>query len=384
MQLSCIHCGKPFRISQEQLGGTGRCPHCGGQIQLPKAGAESPTAEEASPSGVRAWWDNSVSAVVSVIIHLLLMLILAFVSYNSYSGEGIGEEVLIGELPSETLTDAADEELSSEEATTDNADEELEEMEIEPIVVTTEDSTLAELAEPSALSGGESSRGFDVGTITMGGGSMAGGSWDGLMQTLRRNGLDIVITFDSTGSMGGEINVVKSQISRIGKSLIKLVPKARISLCTYRDQGESYLVRGIPLTNNIQELDQFLAGVSADGGGDDPEAVQEGLRWAVTENQFNRSARKVVLLFGDAPPHRVDLPECLRIASGFHRQQEGVVSTVTCRRPARMMEFEQIANVGGGEAYLTSDERQIMTELMTLVFGGEYRAKVVEALELME
>ena len=47
----------------------------------------------------------------------------------------------------------------------------------------------------------------------------------------------------------------------------------------------------------------------------------------------------------------------------------GVVSTVTCRRSVRLPEFEEIAQMGGGEAFLTSDERQIMTQLLILVFG---------------
>jgi hypothetical protein len=33
---------------------------------------------------------------------------------------------------------------------------------------------------------------------------------------------------------------------------------------------------------------------------------------------------------------------------------------------------------------LTSDQRQIMTQLMVLVFGSEHRAKVLEAFKLLE
>ena len=40
MQLSCIHCGQEFSITADQLGGRGRCPHCHGEIELPKASDE--------------------------------------------------------------------------------------------------------------------------------------------------------------------------------------------------------------------------------------------------------------------------------------------------------------------------------------------------------
>ena len=54
-------------------------------------------------------------------------------------------------------------------------------------------------------------------------GEVAGLSWDELVSKLRRDGLDIVFTFDSTGSMSGEINELKRQIGRIGTKLKKLI-----------------------------------------------------------------------------------------------------------------------------------------------------------------
>ncbi len=377
MQLSCIHCGQPFTISQEQLGGRGQCPHCGGSIRLPRA--DENTDDEPVDAGSTNWWKNSISGLISVVVHMCLLLILAMIGYNSYSGEGLGEDVLIGELPSEILSDAQDEELNSDETAKEMAEAEADDtLDVEPTIEVTAETELAVLTVPSPSSSGGESGTFNFGAVSAAGGSMAGGSWDGLLQNLRRNGLDIVITFDSTGSMGGEIREVKEQIKRIGDTIIKMVPKARIGLSTYRDEGEEYVVRGLPLTNDTQAIESYLRGVTASGGGDPPEAVQEGLRWAVEKNKFRPNARKVILLFGDAPPHRSDHDECLRIASDFHRQNKGIVSTVTCRRSI-LPEFEEIAQMGGGEAFLTTDERQIMTQLLILVFGSRYRSKVLEA-----
>jgi hypothetical protein len=313
-------------------------------------------------------------------------LIFALIKFGGQSGEGLAEDVLIGELPSVQLGDAQDEELSQEEQpTSEESAEELDEMlEVEPPIEPTTDTFADEqLAIVSPSTSGGDSGSFDLGTVTVGGGSMAGGGWDGFLQNLRRNGLDIVITFDSTGSMGGEIREVKEQIKRIGGTLLKMVPKARISICTYRDNGDDFVVQGLPLTSEITEIDSYLAGISADGGGDEPEAVQEGLRWAVSKNQFRPNARKMLLLFGDAPPHRQDHGTCLSIASDFQREHNGIVSTVTCRRGTRLDEFIEIAEMGGGEAFLTSDERQIMEQLIVLVFGSKFRSKVLEAFEIM-
>ncbi len=383
MQLSCIHCGQAFTITKEQLGGSGQCPHCDGSIRLPRAEDDADQAE-APPSEPSHWLENSISGLVSIVLHMALLLILALIGYNSYSGEGLGEDVLIGELPSEQLSDAQEEELSAAEASEETADEAFEEMlEVEPEIAPADTSEFAELAVPTPSSGGGEAGSFDIGTITVGGGS-GGGSWDGLLQNLRRHGLDIVIAFDSTSSMEGEIREVKQQIQRIGDTLVKLVPKARIGLVTYRDHGDRYVAQGLPLTSNIQIIAEFLRDVEADGGGDIPEAVQEGLRWAVERNQFRGNARKVILLFGDAPPHAPDYETCKNTARDFHVQQKGIVSTVTCRQRIKLPEFEGIAQSGGGEAFLTADEREIMTQLLVLVFGSRYRSKVVDAFKLME
>jgi hypothetical protein len=184
--------------------------------------------------------------------------------------------------------------------------------------------------------------------------------------------------------MQGEINQVKSQISRIGSTLLTLVPKARISVCTYRDEGDEYVVRGLPLTSDLQQISDFLSRIRAQGGGDAPEAVHEGLRWSIEQNNFRSRARKVILVFGDAPPHEQQLTVCLQLASDFHGLQKGVVSTVTCRSHRKLESFVQIAEVGGGEAFLTADERQIMTQLIVLVFGSRHRAKVLEAFEMLD
>jgi Mg-chelatase subunit ChlD len=390
MKLNCIHCGGGFSVRTEQLGTAVACPHCQGVVNLPRATSDAAVEEEVvrrEPSGLLT---NSVSGLVSTVFHLFLLVLVALAGPCNSGGDapGEGEDVMIGVMPSETLSDKQEESLDSSAADVESesaADEALDELEVDPPTETSDDSALDDIAlNPTKLSGGGSSS-FDLGMVSVGGGT-EGGGWDGMLQRLRRSGLEIVIVFDSTGSMGGEISEVKRQAQRIGNSLIKLVPKARISIVTYRDEGSGYVVLEpiLPLTSDIQMIDRYLEPIQANGGGDHEEAVQAGLREAIAQNEFRSGSRKVILLFGDAPPHARDQAECLRLAQDFHQQAKGVVSTVTCRNRTRLKEFIEIAQVGGGEAFLTTDEQQIMTQLMILVFGSQYRAKVLEAFELME
>jgi DNA-directed RNA polymerase subunit RPC12/RpoP len=393
MELSCIHCGRPVTISAEQLGSEQECPHCGQTIVLPEAdnlalGHSHYNEEHEAVVRRKQWLSGSFSALASCVIHMAIVLAIAIIPYGSRNapGEGTDEDVLIGALPSEQLTQSQQENLDPAEVIKQNSEaEQFEEpLEVEAPAPQASDAA-ADLAVSSlSPSSGGDAGSFDLGAVSIGGAAGGGGDWEGMVQGLRRTGLDIVITFDSTGSMSGEINQVKEQISRIGTVLTKLIPKARISICTYRDEGDEFVVKGLPLTSDISEVQYYLNAIEAGGGGDHPEAVHAGLQWAVNNNQFRPQARKVILLFGDAPPHREKLQFCLAVASDFQGNQNGVVSTVTCRSPSPLPEFYEIAQSGGGEAFLTSDQRQIMTQLMVLVFGSRHREKVIEAFRLLD
>ena len=385
MKIICVHCGGEFTIRPEDLGGKGACPHCRGTIALPKAAG--PASGEAGHERQRPtnWLDGSIAGLVSLVLHMTAFLIIALLQdMGGQGGAGEGEEVLIGLMPTQNLVDRPEEQLTATEVERQQSSA-LSDLELEaPSPGTTATAATGELSAAALTAGGPDAGSFDVAIGGVGGAAAGGGSFEGLVGTLRRTGLDVVLCFDSTGSMGGEIDQVKRQIERIGQALITLIPKARISVCTYRDKGDDYVVKGLPLTTNIQDVSDYLGKIRASGGGDHPEAVEEGLAWSSSQNQFRPTARKVILVFGDAPPHREKLQRCLELATEFRQQHKGIVSTVTCRSRTPLPEFYQIATAGGGEAFLTTDQREIMTQLMVLVFGSQHRQKVIEAFKLIE
>ena len=110
--------------------------------------------------------------------------------------------------------------------------------------------------------------------------------------------------FDSTSSMGAEVDTVKERIVEIGGALMRKLPNTLIGVVTYKDYADTPTVAGVSLTKDLAQLNAFLAGVKATGGGTVlPEAVLPGLHWAMEHSGFRPKARKVVLLFGDAPPY---------------------------------------------------------------------------------
>jgi Mg-chelatase subunit ChlD len=382
LNILCVHCGKQFSITAEQLGTRGKCPHCGATIRLPKA--ESGFEGHRELQKPSSWSENWMSGLGSLILHTFLLLLLLLVPWGGQSGdEGHeGESVAIGELDRNSLEQG---DSNWERTAVRPEDRQFFQPSEETVQPLSDQAAWADEAlsvRIPALSGGaDPSLRFDTSSAS----AAQGGAQDfGEMVTqLKRDGLDIVLAFDSTGSMDSEIRQVKNKIEKIGTALFQLVPKTRISVCTYRDHGDEYVVKGLKLTDNLGKVSEYLDSIAASGGGDEPEAVDQGLSWSIEENAFRPRARKVILLFGDAPPHPSRRKTCLNLAGTFRRQQNGIVSTVTCHSDRRLEDFVEISQVGGGESFLARDEQEIMTQLMVLVFGSTHREKVIQALDLL-
>jgi hypothetical protein len=165
---------------------------------------------------------------------------------------------------------------------------------------------MSQVSSSSELGGGDGNRGMHSGQDGMG-----LQSFGSLIKDLQE-GLDLVIVFDSTSSMGAEIDAMKLRFFELGYLLMRALPETRVGLVTYKDVGDVPPVAFSPLTNDLQQLYSFLAMVQPQGGGDDiPEAVGLGIWQAVEGFSFRAEAVKVILVFGDAPPHAVHLPESL-------------------------------------------------------------------------
>jgi hypothetical protein len=324
------------------------------------------------------------AVLVSTILHTIVLIFLALVFVTQ-------------QHPRSPLTIVAvqEEGLSEADLMTDVVEIETEPVTEEPLNLSlaAEEMPLSELGELAAVSLLDGLEGLNEGGIDEG----LEGQFGEKIHYARTHGLDIVLVFDSTGSMGAEIDEVKGRIHSIGTALLEKIPSTRISLVTYRDhlahrarpedpgwrQGrEHYVVKGIPLTRRLSDFDQFLIGVTAGGGGDHPEAVLEGLKWAIERNDFSPKSLKVILIFGDAPPHSRDMRHCIKLAKLFRRRHEGTISTITCRMPQPLQDLYEIARAGGGEAHTLKNTRWLLQELLVLTFGSDHRDKVLEFFEL--
>lgn len=117
---------------------------------------------------------------------------------------------------------------------------------------------------------------------------------------------DIVLAVDTTGSMGGAIADVRTNLSEIVADVRASQPTAQFAVVSYRDEGdgaELFTVR-TPLTDVEADIQAGVDSLAAGGGGDLPEAWINAL-WQISTGAitYRVDSSRIVVLVGDAPSH---------------------------------------------------------------------------------
>lgn len=117
--------------------------------------------------------------------------------------------------------------------------------------------------------------------------------------------LDLMIMCDTTGSMWDELDYLKAEledvVTRIKKENANI--PTRLSVNFYRDEGDEYVVREFPFTQDLDAAVNAISQQYADGGGDTPEAVHTALESAINSHDWDENSVKIMFLVLDAPPH---------------------------------------------------------------------------------
>ncbi|MGS2615833.1 VWA domain-containing protein [Micromonospora sp. LZ34] len=117
---------------------------------------------------------------------------------------------------------------------------------------------------------------------------------------------DVVLLVDTTGSMGGAIANVRTNLQQVIADVRTAQPGAHFAVASYRDTGdgaELFRVRQ-DLTDDATALQTAVDGLAAGGGGDTPEAWVNALV-EVSEGAigYRSGSSRIVVLVGDAPSH---------------------------------------------------------------------------------
>jgi hypothetical protein len=122
------------------------------------------------------------------------------------------------------------------------------------------------------------------------------------------NALDLAFIVDTTGSMGGLIKAAQQQMVKMINELIHV---ADVDMCLgvveYRDHPpqDKLVFKVYNFTSDLAKAQASINKLKAEGGGDGPESVLDGVMAACQKLAWRPHARRIAVLVGDAPPHGV-------------------------------------------------------------------------------
>jgi Mg-chelatase subunit ChlD len=127
-------------------------------------------------------------------------------------------------------------------------------------------------------------------------------------------GLDVVFVIDSTGSMGDDIEAATTYASTMADAVAAL--RGRVALVEYRDAGDEFVARTLSgLSPELTDFRTQLATITADGGGDNPEALLSALMQGFNSLDWRPGATKAAVVLTDAEYHDPD------VAAGWTTEQ---------------------------------------------------------------
>ncbi|MDO8366395.1 MAG: carboxypeptidase regulatory-like domain-containing protein [Saprospiraceae bacterium] len=119
--------------------------------------------------------------------------------------------------------------------------------------------------------------------------------------------VDIVWAVDATGSMGDEIEYLKTELLDVIGRAKSRNPELNYCMGTvfYRDKGDEYITKSSGLSPDVANTVDFIQKQFAGGGGDYPEAVHSALEEAVFNQKWSENAlARICFLVLDASPHQ--------------------------------------------------------------------------------
>lgn len=124
--------------------------------------------------------------------------------------------------------------------------------------------------------------------------------------------LDMVIAFDTTGSMAAYIDDVRLQVSEMIPRIFKDNEDLRLGIVAFGDYcdmsnretfGDAY--QCIPLTDNENDIIKFVKESKNTSGGDGDEFYELVLNKIIDESPWREDSSKAILLIADADPHEI-------------------------------------------------------------------------------
>ena len=217
------------------------------------------------------------------------------------------------------------------------------------------------------------------------------------------NNLQIMFVIDATGSMGDEMEYIKSEIDDVISRVKTANENAHIELAmmVYRDIGDDYVTKYSDFTADIAKQQAFLSEQSAGGGGDFEEAVQTALSEAM-DKQWSTNATKLLFHVADAPAHDEDVPSwnasALKAASkgikiitvassGINKKTEYFFRSQSLLTSGQYVYLTNHSGIGGSHIDATIDEKlevEYLNDCLVRLINGYYTGEFAQPINYQQ
>ena len=199
--------------------------------------------------------------------------------------------------------------------------------------------------------------------------------------------IDLVVSFDTTGSMYPVLTQVRKEIEVFVKETFNKFTDLRLGIIAhgdYCDKDDPYTIMVMDLTRDKERLCSFVRDVRKTHGGDADECYELVLNTAGEVMDWREDAQKVMIMIGDASPHgtmyhlnkdRLDWQkECEKLA-GLGVTVFAVHALSYYRNNSREF-YKTVAEITGG-TYLALDQ---FNEVVDLIKATCYQQSCEESL----
>jgi hypothetical protein len=184
--------------------------------------------------------------------------------------------------------------------------------------------------------------------------------------------IEVVFSFDTTGSMYPCLTQVRRKIKETVERLMKDIPKMRIGIIAhgdYCDKGSTYVTKHLDLTHDTSLITRFVEKVEATGGGDLPECYELVLREAQSLSWETGTKRCLVMIGDDVPHGPSDNPGKINWRDEIDKlAKQGIpVYGVQCLNRKHATKFyEDLAHKSGG-FHISLDQFAYITDLVMAI-----------------
>ncbi|MEP7214346.1 MAG: vWA domain-containing protein [Acidobacteriota bacterium] len=182
-----------------------------------------------------------------------------------------------------------------------------------------------------------------------------------------RDTLEMVFVLDTTGSMGGLIDGAKQRIWGIINDVMQKPskPRVKVGLVAYRDIGDTYVTKILPVTEDLDKVYTTLMDYRADGGGDEPENVRKALADGVRNVGWSKPTEKlaqILFLVGDAPPQSYTQEPDVLATTAEAVKKKMIVNTIQCgSSDGTRQVWQTIAVRGEGKYFAIAQDGGVAT-----------------------